>query len=221
MSLDPVTGAALIGGGASIMGGLMGQNSARQDRKMQKEFAQHGVRWRVADAEAAGIHPLAALGMPATQATPVGVGGNPAEGLEYIANKLYDAQMQEAVTNSQESKARAKYYNTLADDIKNKPKVTGGNLVGNEVIVPGMVQNKPQVLQTPLGTHTTGKAVPQERMEQEYGGVIGEGYGIIRAYDDFVRKPINRKVNKYLKDLKKKASKQKKRGQMNRRRYRR
>lgn len=28
----------------------------------QKEFAQHGIRWKVADAEAAGLHPLAALG---------------------------------------------------------------------------------------------------------------------------------------------------------------
>lgn len=30
----------------------------------QKEFAQMGVRWKVADARAAGIHPLAALGAP-------------------------------------------------------------------------------------------------------------------------------------------------------------
>lgn len=29
---------------------------------LQREFAQQGIRWKVADAEAAGIHPLAALG---------------------------------------------------------------------------------------------------------------------------------------------------------------
>lgn len=28
----------------------------------QKEFAQHGIRWKVADAQASGLHPLAALG---------------------------------------------------------------------------------------------------------------------------------------------------------------
>lgn len=33
----------------------------RENIALQREFAQHGVRWRVADAEAAGLHPLAAL----------------------------------------------------------------------------------------------------------------------------------------------------------------
>ena len=30
----------------------------------QREFAKHGIQWRVDDAKAAGIHPLAALGSP-------------------------------------------------------------------------------------------------------------------------------------------------------------
>lgn len=36
---------------------LQAQNIANQ-----KEFAQQGIRWKVADAQAAGLHPLAALG---------------------------------------------------------------------------------------------------------------------------------------------------------------
>lgn len=36
---------------------LQAQNIANQ-----KEFAQHGIRWKVADAQASGLHPLAALG---------------------------------------------------------------------------------------------------------------------------------------------------------------
>lgn len=36
--------------------------NAERDRQLQREFAQHGVRWRVADAKAAGLHPLFALG---------------------------------------------------------------------------------------------------------------------------------------------------------------
>lgn len=32
------------------------------DRALQKEFAQSGIRWRLADAKAAGVHPLYALG---------------------------------------------------------------------------------------------------------------------------------------------------------------
>lgn len=41
----------------------------------QKEFAQQGVRWKVADAQAAGLHPLAALGAQTSSFTNV-VGGN-------------------------------------------------------------------------------------------------------------------------------------------------
>lgn len=33
-----------------------------QNLAQQREFAQHGIRWKVADAQAAGLHPLAALG---------------------------------------------------------------------------------------------------------------------------------------------------------------
>jgi len=35
---------------------------ARENAAMQREFAQNGIRWRVEDAQKAGIHPLYALG---------------------------------------------------------------------------------------------------------------------------------------------------------------
>lgn len=41
----------------------------------QKEFAQQGIRWKVADAQAAGLHPLAALGAQTSSFSNV-VGGN-------------------------------------------------------------------------------------------------------------------------------------------------
>lgn len=44
--------------------------NARLDRELQKEFAQHGVQWRVADAQAAGVHPLYAMGANVSSATP-------------------------------------------------------------------------------------------------------------------------------------------------------
>jgi len=46
---------ALIGAGASIF-------SANQTNAANKKIMQNQVQWRVADAKAAGIHPLAALG---------------------------------------------------------------------------------------------------------------------------------------------------------------
>lgn len=49
---------------------LQAQNIANQ-----KEFAQQGVRWKVADAQAAGLHPLAALGAQTSSFSNV-VGGD-------------------------------------------------------------------------------------------------------------------------------------------------
>lgn len=39
--------------------------------KMQREFAKNGIRWRVEDAKAAGLHPLAALGASSMGYSPV------------------------------------------------------------------------------------------------------------------------------------------------------
>lgn len=39
--------------------------------RMQKEFAKNGIRWRVEDAKAAGLHPLAALGASSMGYSPV------------------------------------------------------------------------------------------------------------------------------------------------------
>lgn len=81
-AINPV---AALGTAASIGGDLMAQDAARseasknreaQDRinqqnyDMQKEFAQHGIRWKVEDAIKAGLHPLAALGASGASASP-------------------------------------------------------------------------------------------------------------------------------------------------------
>lgn len=79
----PIAGAA-VGGPA---GAMVGMNAAAmlQDKKvndefaqnaaLQREFAQHGIRWKVEDAKAAGIHPLAALGASTHSFSPISVGG--------------------------------------------------------------------------------------------------------------------------------------------------
>lgn len=77
----------LIPAAASLVGGLMGQSAADDNREaqqrmaaqniaMQKEFAQQGVRWKVEDAKAAGVHPLYALGAQTHSFAPVSVGSS-------------------------------------------------------------------------------------------------------------------------------------------------
>lgn len=62
---------------ASLAGGLFSNNSAkkeaRRQEKLQREFAQNSIRWRVADAKAAGLHPLYALTGQGASYTPVSV----------------------------------------------------------------------------------------------------------------------------------------------------
>lgn len=68
----------LISAGAGLLGGLFGKSSQekanRQNIEFQKKFAQKGIQWRVADAKAAGIHPLAALGASTASFSPSVVG---------------------------------------------------------------------------------------------------------------------------------------------------
>lgn len=53
------------------------EREAERDRQAQKEFAQMGIRWRVEDAKAAGIHPLAALGSGGASYSPTAVMTSP------------------------------------------------------------------------------------------------------------------------------------------------
>ena len=69
----------LAGSTIDAVGSLIGGNKAQQNAEKkqqfnyqaQKEFAQNGIRWRVADAKAAGIHPLYALGASTNSYSPV------------------------------------------------------------------------------------------------------------------------------------------------------
>jgi len=71
---------AIISAGANIVGGLISGNRqdkiAKQNIQLQKDFAQQGIRWKVEDAKAAGLHPLAALGAQTHSFSPISVGGN-------------------------------------------------------------------------------------------------------------------------------------------------
>lgn len=78
----------------------------RENMAMQREFAQSGIRWKVADAQAAGLHPLAALGTQGASFSPVTVGGSAYQGDAIpgqdigraikAAGSLFDREQQDA-----------------------------------------------------------------------------------------------------------------------------
>lgn len=77
--MDPF--GAILGAGGALLNFLGGKSAnekamelGQQNIATQREFAQQGIRWKVADAKAAGIHPLYALGANTTAFAPVSVG---------------------------------------------------------------------------------------------------------------------------------------------------
>lgn len=82
MVFDP---ASLAGHGLNFVSGMLNRSAqadanqqrmfhAQQQMQQQEEFAKKGIRWKVADAQAAGIHPLFALGASTSGYAPVSVG---------------------------------------------------------------------------------------------------------------------------------------------------
>lgn len=89
----------VLGGAiSSVTDVIGGQLAAAQNRQSQRystdvarEFAQNGIQWRVADAKAAGLHPLAALGMMPAQSTPMILGDTGGEGLAHAGQSIGNA----------------------------------------------------------------------------------------------------------------------------------
>lgn len=52
----------LLGFAGSLIGAGAQKDANRSNYEAQKEFAQNGLQWKAADAKAAGLHPMAALG---------------------------------------------------------------------------------------------------------------------------------------------------------------
>lgn len=102
----------IIGGLGSLVGGFMNQRSqekiAAQNLAAQREFAQSGIRWKVADAKAAGVHPLFALGAQTTSFTPQSVGGGDAMGDAVAsASQSFGRAAQAAMTSDERAASTA------------------------------------------------------------------------------------------------------------------
>lgn len=92
MPFNPAVAGPIIQGGMSIGGNLFAaregkkawrrqQRAQDQEYARQKEFAQMGIRWKVADAKAAGLHPLYALGAMPSNYSPAMIQSEPSSGI--------------------------------------------------------------------------------------------------------------------------------------------
>lgn len=98
---------SLISAGTSILGGLLGSSEKSKDRKMQKEFAQSGIQWKVEDAKKAGVHPLYALGANTHSFAPVSTGGDIGTGIAAAGQDI-----SRAVNSTSDQSTRLNSFNT-------------------------------------------------------------------------------------------------------------
>lgn len=165
--MDPIVTGALISGGAQLLGGLIssGSNSSSNamNAQLQREFAQNGIRWRVEDAKAAGLHPLAALGTSGASASPSFVAGDLGESIARAGQSMgdivsrtrtateaaiQDAQLESLKASSAKDYAQAAYWTSEAK----RAGQVAANPMPASVAPTGVVQVKPdQVISTKPG----------------------------------------------------------------------
>lgn len=126
------------------------EEQANRNIDAQREFAQHGVRWRVEDAKAAGLHPLFALGGAgaAFAPNPITVGSSGlGAGLERMGQNLSSAaartmtveqrnmhlmQLKAMEANVARDTAQASYYSAL--EAKTRQEMGAGASFPSDVV---------------------------------------------------------------------------------------
>lgn len=161
----------------SIIGGVanavVGAKNAERNIKYQKDFAQKGIQWRVADAKAAGIHPLAALGAQTTSFAPVQAGG----GMSAMGQNIDRAIAANSTANQNKNAlttrlANAQITNQELQNEKLKIEMqqmvrpgTGPGIPTDGGTVPGSYAIKPNEIGTAMGNspHTSPGISPERR----------------------------------------------------------
>ena len=168
--------------------------AAADNIKHQKEFAQHGIRWKVKDAQEAGIHPLAAIGANTQSFAPVSVGDQTAgdramaKGVgDAFSNLSQIATLKESEARQKKDEAMASYYSSMA--AKNSQKSvaqTDGAFVGQPINL--RLQNASVPHNEPVGTQRTynlDKDSDVQNWEDKYGDIPGAFIGGSKLVDDY------------------------------------
>lgn len=139
---------AVIAAGAALAGGAIANRNARKQQArneaLQREFAQQGIRWKVADAKAAGLHPLYAIGAsgasfsPTTYNDAMGpavaqAGQAAAQGVQQYSLKKLAAEKH--ASSMKVDEAMANYYNAKAQEAMREPaaNTAGAPLMWNDM----------------------------------------------------------------------------------------
>lgn len=136
-----------LGAVGSLIGGSINASNAREQMETQREFAQNGIRWKVADAKAAGIHPLAALGAQTFSYNPVATGdygisealGRMGQGVDRAAHAK--ALAEERALDADLKRAQIANVNAQTDAVQTQAMASKASLANTAQVPPMPVTN--------------------------------------------------------------------------------
>lgn len=201
--------AGAIGAGANLLGGFLGSQRAEEARAqnamMQTVFAKNGIRWRVADAEAAGIHPLYALGASTSNFAPSSVGDPLGAGIAAAGQDVSRAIMagqsaeERSSTFAQTMMANQLERGSLQNDLLrlqirkldqslNPPGATASPLNSSGDLVIPRADDPEERPRLTLGNgeiQTDPRVSNAQNFEDRYGELIGDLLGMYVGYKDY------------------------------------
>lgn len=177
--------AALASLAGNVAGGIMAERAKDKDIKLQKEFAQSGIQWKVEDAKKAGIHPLAALGAQTTSYAPVSVGGGLPSALAAGGQDI-----SRAINATRPESARLDAYTKTIQDLNLQRMGLENQLLSSQIAKinqagtpPAMPTAGDRFLIDGQGNSPLIKSVPLERvgpapgqMSTEPGAIVDSGF---------------------------------------------
>ena len=201
-----------ISAGANILGGIFGAHSARKaattafnrQRELQREAwrrEDRAIQTRVADAKAAGIHPLAALGHPGqssvASAVPMAASGHMGQAISAAGANLGEgiSRMFDERAQLSNDLLRSQIRNVDASTARMLTDATSRTLLSGATSAaqggPGSKRQDRIIVSERTGkgirgglTMDIGSGTPSSVVEDEYGDIVGGVHGIVRYLTD-------------------------------------
>lgn len=156
----------IIGAAGSLLGGLFGKKSTEkandQNVKLQREFAQNGIQWKVADAKAAGVHPLAALGAQTTSFSPSIVGDTSLS--SGISNMGQDIGRAVSASSSSNQRKEALGNQILELQLQSLKLDNQGKFIGNSMLASQAARQAQVGPPFPSASGSTNTGIPGQAM---------------------------------------------------------
>lgn len=203
----------IIGGIHNRNDELSGREEQRKDRELQEQSMQHGISWRVKDAQEAGIHPLFALGANLPVSSPTIRSGSDtswASGFGRAAQSVADREQvardeerrQErhdaeiGVLNSEAKRNDAVAQQATASVMARAAQNANIHQDGEAIIYPKGQVNPPSAqverFRSPMGELDAQKIYADaEEYERRYGDVAQEVFGLSNLISDLWKKVTN------------------------------